>query len=670
MTVSLTPSFMACRKHLQQREWDSIQTTLMQFWENPDLPGLRLHKLKAREGEVYSISDTMDLRIILVKEGAHWIAVYADHHDAAYRWAERRAFARHGHTGVFQMIEVEETVKNVERVIERPVLAEAPPLFAGETDDYLRSLGVPELWLPTVRRVRDEDQLLTVVAHLPEDVAVRLLDLATGAFVLPPEPVTAASEVGLYAPASATELELLLRAPMAQWLAFLHPDQRYLVTRDFAGPFSVRGSAGTGKTVVALHRARRLARQGVAVLLTTFTNALVGNLQRQLALLCSADELARITVSTVHSQALALMVRANPKVKLAGAAEMKSLLEALALRFASGYDPKFVRAEWEQVVRLQGIERWEDYRRARRTGRGQGLGIKERKQLWAVFGGVLERLAERQRYDWTGMCSGAVALLRSGQLVSPYGAVIVDEVQDLRPAELRMVKALARDPGQLMLCGDVGQRIYAGGFSLGALGLETRGRSKVLRVNYRTTAQIRATADRLLSGLDQDDMEGGQETRGTAVALRQGPAPLLQGYGTEREELAANLDQVRQWLAEGLEPHAIGLFARNNADLESLAAVLRQQGLESVFLADREAALHGRIALGTMHLAKGLEFKAVLIHGVSAQKCPGAYVYSFSDPLDRQHAMAQERSLLYVAMTRARDLLTVTWSGEPSPFLG
>ncbi len=667
--MMVTRSFMECRKHLQQREWDAIQTTVMQFWDNPELPGLRLHKLQARDGEVYSISDNMDLRIILVKEGAGWIAVYADHHDAAYRWVERRTFGRNRFTGVFQIVEVEETIKRIERVIAQPVLAESPPLFHSETDDYLRSLGVPEHWLPTVRRVRDEDQLLTVVANLPEDVAVRLLDLATGGFVLPPEPAAAPCEVELYAPASNAELERLLRAPMEQWLAFLHPDQRQLVEGDFGGPFSVRGSAGTGKTVVAMHRARRLARQGVAVLLTTYTNALVLNLQRQLQHLCNDEELARITVSTLHSQALALMVRANPGVKLAGTAEMGSLLKELALRHASGYDPKFVKAEWDQVIRLQGLDSWEAYRRARRTGRGHALGIKERKQLWAVFGGVLERLAARHRYDWTGMCGGAVELLRSGRLVSPYGAVIVDEVQDLRPAELRLVKALARDPSQLLLCGDVGQRIYAGGFSLRALGLETRGRSKVLRINYRTTAQIRAAADRMLGRVDQDDMEGGQEQRTRALALRQGPMPVLLGYPTEQREVAANLEQVRQWLEEGLEPQAIGVFARNNGDVEHLATAMRQQGLEVSCLSDKDAELQGRVALGTMHTAKGLEFKAVLIHGVSAEKCPGAYVHRFSDPLDRQNAIEQERALLYVAMTRARDQLTITWSGEPSPFL-
>lgn len=667
--MMISRSFMDSRRHLQQREWDSIQSTLLQFVDNPELPGLRCHKLQVRDGEVYSISDTMDLRIILVKEGGDWIAVYADHHDAAYRWVERRSFGRNRFTGVFQVVEVEETVKRVERVIEQHVVAEEPPLFEKESDEYLLSLGVPELWLPSLRRVRSEDQLLTVVSRLPEDVAVRLLDLATGVFVLPPEPAERPVQAELYAPSSIGELERLLRAPMAQWLAFLHPDQRSLVERDHGGAFCVRGSAGTGKTVVAMHRARHLASRGKAVLLTTHTNALAINLQRQLQLLCSEEELARITVSTVHKQALALMQRHDPKVKPAGLAEIGSLLEELALRHASGYDPKFVKAEWEYVVRLQGIEHWETYRRARRTGRGHALGIKERKQLWAVFGGVLERLAARNRYDWTGLCHGAVELLQSGRLASPFGAVIVDEVQDLGPAGLRLIKALARESGQVMLCGDVGQRIYPGGFSLGALGLDTRGRTRVLRINYRTTAQIRACADRLLQGSVQDDMEGGEERRSLAVALREGSQPVLAGYASELAEVEAALNCVRQWLAQGLEPQAIGVFARNNGDLEHLATAFRQQGIEVAHLGEKDTASEGRVALGTMHMAKGLEFKAVLIHGVSADKCPGPYVNRFTDPQDRHNAIEQERSLLYVAMTRARDLLTLTWCGEPSRFL-
>jgi len=648
------------------------------FQNNPAHPSLSLERIRARSSGVWSARITRDLRAILHKDGDTWAILYAGHHDDAYQWAERREVGRHRTTGALQIVESVETIREVERVIEVHVQPEAPPVFEAHDDAYLLSLGVPETWLPTVRRVQDDDQLLVVCEKLPADVAERLLALGAGEFVTPPAPVQQ-DRPALDAPDTRRRFYLVedaeglltaLEAPMERWIAFLHPSQRAMVERVYRGPSKVSGSAGTGKTVVAMHRARHLARQGDEVLLTSFVTTLCDNIARNLGRLCTPAELERISVSTVHKQALAVARQVHPRLRPANDGQVRELLATWRIRQAPAYDRSFVEAEWEHVVRQQGIGSWDAYRRARRTGRGRGLPVKERKVLWRVFGAVLEALEGRGLRDWTGLCQLAHELLEAGRARSPFSAVIVDEVQDLKPPELRFLKALcAASPGNLMVCGDAGQRIYAGGFSLSALGIEVRGRSTVLRINYRTTEQIRRLADQML-GDGADDMDGGQESRRGTRSLLRGPAPRLAGYRSPSEEHAAGVARVLKWRDSGLAPEAIGVFARTSRVAGEVAEALSRAGLSWQRLSDKDEAAGGSVQVGTMHRAKGLEFKAVWVVDCGEGSLPNrAVLRAAADPQDQEDAVAREQRLLYVAMTRARDELVVTWTGQPSRFL-
>ena len=356
-------------------------------------------------------------------------------------------------TGALQIVASVETIREVERVVEVLVQQEASPVFQSNDDGYLLSLGLPETWLPTLRKVRDDDQLLAVCERLPDDIGERLLRVAAGEFVTPPtpiapdRPITEAADTRrrFFLVEDAEGLAAALEAPMDRWIAFLHPSQRALVERQFNGPSKVSGSAGTGKTVVAMHRARHLARQGQKVLLTSYVTTLCDNIAGNLEKLCSSDELDRISVSTVHKEALAIVRQVEPRIQPASNDEVRGLLGSAGMRHAPAYDQSFVQSEWDNVVRMQGIVSWDEYRQARRTGRGRGLAVKERKVLWRVFGGTLEALAGRRLLDWPGLCRRADELLAEGRATSPYTAVIVDEVQDLNPPELRFLKTLCAE---------------------------------------------------------------------------------------------------------------------------------------------------------------------------------------------------------------------------------
>lgn len=649
------------------------------FQQNPANPGVSLERVtRAHSKGVWSGRVSRDLRAILHKDGDTWAILYVAHHDPAYEWAERREIGRHSVTGALQIVESVETVREVERVIEVLVQPEAPPQFEAHADDYLLSLGVPDSWLPTLRRVRDDDQLLVLCDKLPEDVAERLLAVAAGDFVTPPDPVAVDRPVidatdtrrRFFLVEDAGGLAAALEAPMERWIAFLHPSQRSLVERQFNGPSKVSGSAGTGKTVVAMHRARHLARQNERVLLTSYVTTLCENIERNLGMLCTPSELEAITVSTVHKQALAIVRQFEPRVRPASEDDVWGLIDSLRIRHTPEHDKSFVQSEWDNVVRVQGISSWDEYRSARRSGRGRGLAVKERKLLWKVFGGTLEGLESRSLLDWPGLCRRAEELLAAGRATSPHTAVIVDEVQDLKPPELRFLRALCNEkPGNLMVCGDAGQRIYPGGFSLGALGIEVRGRASVLRINYRTTEQIRRLADCMLGDV-ADDMDGGVEPRTGTRSLLRGPEPRLAGHASREEELEAALGTIRGWLNDGLSAEAIGVFARTGKRTNELVDVLDEAGISWRRLSEKEASRTGAVQLGTMHRAKGLEFKAVLVLGCSDREVPSPLATrGVDDPQDREVAEARERRLLYVAMTRARDELTVSWTGKPSRFL-
>lgn len=677
MAVMFADTFFQSVGKLELRDQSRVIDFVNRFQNNPANPGLSLERLHGRSGDLWSGRITQDLRCIIHQDGEHWALLHANRHDAAYRWAERRRVGRHPVTGIIQVVESVETVPEVRAVVDSTP-PEAPALLADHADDYLLSLGVPEDWLPTLRKLVDEDQLLVVIAKLPDEVGERLLSLAAGETVTPPTPVPADASLidhpdvrrRFFVAEDSDDLLRALEAPLERWIAFLHPSQRALVEGNYNGPTKVSGSAGTGKTVVAMHRARHLARQGKRVLLTSFVKTLCKNVEQSLRLFCSTQEQERITVSTVHSQALSLLRRTHPKIQPASEPTIRDLLAELGRRDAPGMRQDFVRAEWSAVIQAQGIRTWAEYRSARRTGRGTPLSTRDRKALWKVFAGVHARLAQANTLDWPGICRRVTEQLEAGELESPYDAVVVDEVQDLQPPELRLLAALgARAPGDLMVVGDAGQRIYPGGFGLGALGIKVRGRSHVLRVNYRTTEQIRRAADRVLGTVD-DDVDDEQEARDRTRSLLQGPTPDLHGCESSDQEMKGAVDTIRRWMDDGLRPEAIAVFARTKRVLDELSTVLREAGIAAHRLADDDRPPKGSVRLGTMHRAKGLEFKAVLLVGCAEGQLPSEGVLRhLSDPQDREQAEARERRLLYVAMTRARDELALSWSGTPSPFL-
>ncbi len=678
MTVGVAPSFFDSANRLESAERTRVFDFLAKFYENPAHPSLSLERVVKRDPKIWSARITQELRAILHRDGETNLLLYAGHHDDSYQWAERRRVENHAITGALQVVEVAETVRE-----ELPWATEAPSkkggLLRAHADHYLVSLGVPSDWLPVLRAVETDDQLLEVVAKLPTDLAERLLRIAGGELVTPPTPVS--PKVALTADpdaprrfwvvGSAAELVDLLAKPIEAWVRFLHPSQRQLVEGTFKGPVKVTGGAGTGKTVVAMHRARFLSRAGKRVLLTSFVHTLCRNIDRNLRVLCSDDERRRITVETVDAVALGLVRATGTKVGFATSDDVRSALRASAVYAGETGDHDFLEAEWDRVIAAQGLTSWSEYRDAQRTGRGRPLSASERKKAWAAFERALEKLEGSAKLPSHVLMRRATDALVGSRQTSPYDAVIVDELQDLSPVAVRFVAALAaKTPETLMLLGDGGQRIYPGGFSLKGLGIDVRGRSRVLRLNYRTTRQIQRAAEMIL-GRTADDLDGGTEDRSGTQSLLAGPTPSLKGFRTDKEHDTFLLSELRRLLKEGLAPREIAVFARTGETVKAVRDCLHKAEIPYEELdRDTDVSTAQGVCLGTMHRAKGLEFKAVLAVRCDEGSLPPATILARTkDAADRDAIVALHRQLLYVAITRARDEATVTWVGKPSPFL-
>lgn len=689
MDFRIADTFTESLARLTGEEQKAVKTTAFDLQMNPANPGMNFHKVdRSKDKNFWSVRVSADIRLIVHKTAGSLLLCYVDHHDKAYAWAERRRLETHPKTGAAQMVELRETVKEivVPKYVDAPEPAPAKKrepelLFAHVSEDALLGYGVPVEWLKDVQAATEES-LLSLADYLPSEAAEALLELATGGKPRTPEPAVASADPFNHPDAqrrfrvmtNVDELKQALEFPWDKWTVFLHPEQRQTVERHYKGPTRVAGSAGTGKTIVALHRAVHLAKAhpDARVLLTTFSDPLANALHAKLSrLVGSTPRLAdRIDVLSIDALALRMYRLLIGPVKLVTEAEQRDDMTA-ASQAVTGhkFSLRFLLSEWDQVVDAWQIEKWEDYRDVARLGRKTRLPEAQRKVLWSIMEQMRQRLAKR------GATTKAAVFTKLASVVAqskhpPYDFAVVDEAQDIGVAHLRFLAALgARREDALFFAGDLGQRIFQTPFSWKSLGVDVRGRSRTLRVNYRTSHQIRAQADRLLVG-EITDVDGNKEDRRHTVSVFNGPAPLIQRFSSNAEESAA----VAKWISEringGVVAHEIAIVVRSAAEFSRAEAAVKQAGANAKLLDEKMTAASGCIAICPMHLAKGLEFRAVAVMACDDEVIPNKErIEAVGDTGDLQDIYDTERQLLYVACTRARDHLCITSTEPSSEFL-
>jgi len=696
MDFRIADTFTDALARLPAQEQKAVKVSVMDLQLNPSAPGLQLHRIdKSKDEHFWSARVGRDLRLILHRTPEAVLVAYVDHHDRAYAWAERRRIEAHPATGLIQIVEVRERVEQAEPeraqawasppASEAGAVPTAPPLFARLTREDLLSVGVPEDWLAPLLAAT-EDGFYELADHLPGEAGEALLEYAaTGVLPRPaPELATAFAAEPFQHPdarrrfltiETSEELAAALEAPWETWSVFLHPSQRAVVERSYNGPARVAGSAGTGKTVVALHRAARLIRGDTAarVLLATFSEPLAASLQSKLALLVGPDAARppRATVASFEGVALELFQLAfGRKPRLASAEQVSAALAGAAKDAGlTGFSQRFLVGEWNGVIDAWRVADAEAYASVPRLGRRNRLGARQRQALWPVFESARERLKAQGALTWPAVFH-ALADHYAGQAQKPFSHIVIDEAQDLGVPELRlMIAAAPAGADRLFFAGDLGQRIFQQPFSWRTLGADVRGRSSTLKVNYRTSHQIRAAADRLLPGAVRD-VDGLEEERRGTISVFEGPAPQAVLGDDEADEGARVADFIRAAVADGVAPGQIGVFVRSRRELPRAQRAVEAAGLACVELSERPTDVGERVAIGTMHLAKGLEFKVVAVMACDDEVLPLAErIDAVVEESDLDDVYETERHLLYVACTRARDRLLVSAVKPGSEFL-
>ncbi|MEU9097422.1 UvrD-helicase domain-containing protein [Streptomyces sp. NPDC048361] len=715
--LALSDDFVADLISLQRPVQKEVNDTIQMFRSLtvPQLhasKGMHLEKLeRARDPRIRTIRVTRFYRGVLLApdDGSELFTLLrVAPHDEAINWACKRAYSVNSATGGLEVRNVE-ALDQMETYFETKAVRTPARLFAHHSDTVLRDLGVDEQVLRLARvcvtvddlsvmappmMPTDQYEVLEYLAadYAPQEVWEQLI-APRGQTVRTAEdrPAVTLSEAILNTPnrivevTGPGELERILTEDFIRWRVFLHPAQRrYAYHAGFNGPAQVTGGPGTGKTVVALHRVRHLlrtGREGDRILLTTFTNAMAAALRDSLALLlgdADARLLDRVDVTTVDALAARVVREArggSPK-PLSAAAE-KSAWSRAAAHEDLPWSERFLSQEFRNVVLAQGLRTPEEYLRCVRRGRGTQVGRVQRARLWRVMERFTGDLASRDCATYTMVCDQAARIL--AERVPRYRHVVVDEAQDLHPAQWRVLRAcVAGQADDLFLVGDPHQRIYDSRVSLRSLGVNVRGRTSRLRLNYRSTEEILRWSASLLDGqpvgrLGEDDEDGAapDSLRGYRSELH-GRVPVARGHGSQDDELRALVEQIRTWIdQDGVHPSDVAVCARFNTLVDAVIVRLRREGVPAVAVKDDPGASVSGVRVATMHAMKGLEFRCVAVVGVTAGALPFAPQVTPADEDAVQHRsdLLAEHCLLFVACTRARDALALSWSGERSRML-
>ena len=685
--VALSSEFLAQLAKLPSNIHTKVLKWAIGFQTNPTSSGTNYENIKgARDPNLKSVRVDGDWRGIVFKpsSGDVYVLLYVGPHDEAYRWAEKRKLTINPVTGAMQLVTFEHVPEQAPAIDELLPAAASPahaapapsPLFAAIDDRELMSLGVPQELLGDVRSITSDAELDSIQARLPVEAYEGLFLVAAGDTV---SQVLMARESRVdkvidtedFAAALATPesqsrfivvdddetLAAILNAPLAQWRVFLHPSQRKLAEKQFGGPARILGGAGTGKTVLAMHRAKWLAENRTSdlqkVLFTTFTRNLATDIEQNLRTLCKAPTLEKLEVRNLDAWVHGFMRSCKLEHRIVYDRKQDGAKQAwdsaMAVKDGSLDLPdNFYEQELEQVILAQGVTTLDEYRKARRTGRGVLLSRAKRDAVWPVFEEYRGQLASRKLKEVDDAYREVASMLDADKsLIPSYSAIVIDETQDFSPQALRLLRAMIpAGENDLFFVGDGHQRIYSRHrAAMSKCGIDIRGRSRKLYINYRTTDEIRRKAVALLERVEVDDLDDGQDESSRYRSLTHGPAPVevqvvgLEGAGEKVREF------LHQWPKEedGQPPHSYCVVASSEKNRDTLALLLQKAGERTVTITaqSNHAEEQGVLHMATMHRAKGLEFDYVAV------VAPRSYVGEQSEDSNR-------RQLLYVALTRAK----------------
>lgn len=631
------------------------------------------------------IDDNYRAVIGLIDDNAYLL--YVGTHENAYNWGIRKKLVWNDHTQACQLV----TIHQISETVVKTDESEEIYPYADVLDEQWLKIGVPEELIAQVKLIKSLDDLELLEEYLPTDAFENIYNLLDGENI---DDIIAEIEDGQ---AKENEDQLLsnnnkrrfveltdddalqriLDNDMDKWQLFLHPSQQKLVDADYKGTMKVSGGAGTGKTVAALHRLKHLSGNPEAkILFTTYTRTLRENLEKLVKKMginrsrCTLSNIDQVLIETAHQY----NIKDGYKIlDYSGDEESLKLWREVLETEVTEFDEKFLYDEYIDVIVYFGNTDVKSYMMQQRVGRTKALSRKQRIEIWKLVEKYIELKQERKVVDRLELFNETTRYLNDNN-IRPYTNVIADEFQDFSNPELKFLRALvAEGRNDLFLTGDPMQRIYSGRkINFGAAGINVRGvRSRRLKINYRTTEPIKKVAVSVIKGITFEDMDGGTESMNGYVSLiHGGEKPIYKIVGNATDEVTQTVEWVNECINNQINANDICIAAPSMGLMKELQSYLHTNGIAYKILkgTSKQGASNG-ISLCTLHSLKGLEFKVVVLIGINERNIPSkvteGYPFTGMDALDKKEFLSSKRSLLYVAITRARQLVYMVGYGEP-----
>ena len=698
MRLFLSDSFFDKFTDLPRNIQQQVREFQKKFRKNSQSSAIHLEPISQfKDSSLRTARVNQEYRAVVGALGKdNFMLLYVDKHDKAYSWAQNKKFVWNEHTQTCQLIPIEIQEKaTVQENAKNEQECPTSPL-AGISNEQLLSIGVPVEQLAFVRQIKDFDDLDKAEKYLPQDAFENLFDVMDGNNI---DNVIANIEDGKAKEGEDSllsnnnrrrfieitddeELARIMDEGTEKWQLFLHPSQRKLVDTDYNGSTKVSGSAGTGKTIAAIHRLKYLCQNDMfgKVLFTTYTTALMENLKILIEKM--GIDKQRYTLNNIDKvlRDIAIEYAILPEgfhvLDYSGDKESLALWSEVLDNNVSEFDEHFLYSEYIDVIIYNNNTDLKSYLLQARTGRTKPISRKQRVEIWKLKEQYEALKHERKKVDRLELFNMAANYLKAHD-IHPYSHVIADEFQDFSNPELRFLRLLVTEGrNDLFLTGDPYQRIYSGRkINFTAAGINIRGKkSKKLKVNYRTTEEIKRMAVAIVKGEKYDDMDGGEENNKGYVSLVHGEKPSYKIFTSSKEEVEYVLQAIAEIENNGIGLNDICIAARTRALYKDVVDGLHHHDIKYHELkSGSSAGDKDGISLCTFHSLKGLEFRIVILVGVTERSMPSKETsgkpFSMMDTPERKEYLMGIRSLLYVAITRARQMVFISGWGDSTGLL-
>ena len=687
--VAISDDFLGAFAKLPKSVQSSAITFINKFRNNPRSSAINYEKvINAVDDKMHSVRINDAYRAIIAHEdsGDVYLLLWIDHHDEAYQWAMKKKCEINKITGSVQVFDV---------VDKGTIEIESESLFKDFSDDQLIQIGVPENQLSFVKNIVNLEDFYSKADSFAKDTYEALEWLANGFEYsevlelvqsekeenvpnnLEEAIKTTNSKHSFVVVDGEDELLQIMSEPLEKWRIFLHPSQRKLVEKTFNGPARVTGGAGTGKTVVAMHRAKELVKKldpGKRILFTTYTANLAGDIIENLRKICSSQDLKKIEVVHLDSW-LAHFLKLNGYNYVVDYEQIPDMWNQALVQSGENLNltSDYIAEEYSKIAIVQDEFSLASYMSASRIGRGIRLDRGTKVRVWNVFQEYLRIIRDKQIRDVDTAMYECRKILANNPSSIDYQFVIVDEGQDFGVNAYKLLRLIAgkEHENDMFIVGDAHQRIYKKKAPLSKCGINVKGRSSLLKINYRTTEEIRKYAFALLKGIPFDNLDGEVEIQDKCQSLTHGEKPIIKSFKDANAEFDYVKNEIKRLIDSGADNRNICVVCRTNKYIDEYLAKFTDAGIRTYEI--RRSKIDDRskdgVRVATMHRVKGLEFRYVFVVCCNDRVIPLASAINSEDPISKEESIVSERCLLYVALTRAQKQAYICSYGKPSEFI-